>query len=265
MTLFFVPRYLLGCALGVLVFALGFAASPAFGDVTIGLTGGVPHAAIGQRKIAAAGVAVMSWAGNQTPANPLVSTLALRVGMKTALDLPALDAKYWTTLDEPWLNGVPPSFTQQQVDAIHAAGGTALTNQGWPMDTRRWPTAADLAAYPGDVLSVDSYPTAAHPYAEIGAKVALLVRASGGRPVWASLQVCSRSNFHTGLLPSAAAEWEMAKRALDAGATGIMFFGSSYKACFRSALDESSGFNWSAWLHTVAPTIARIHAYEGTP
>jgi hypothetical protein len=264
MNLLVLPRYLLGCALGVLVFAFAFAATPAWADVTIGLTGGVPHAAIGQRKIAAAGVGVMSWAGNQTPVNPLIPALSLRVGMKTALELPALNATYWTTQDEPWLNGVGPAFIQQQVDVIHAAGGTALTNQGWSMDTRRWPSVAELAAYPGDVLSVDSYPTAAHPYAEIGAKVALLHRAAGGRPVWAALQVCSRSNFATGRVPSAAAEWEMAKRALNAGATGIMFFGSSYKACFRSALDSSSGFNWSAWLHTVSPTIARIHAYEGT-
>lgn len=248
-------------ALGVLLAAVAAApAAYANTDTVIGLTGGAPPAASGQTKVYNAGVNIMSWAGNQTPVNPLIAGLQLRVGLRTGLELPALNASVWATADEPWLNHIDPSFTQQQVDVIHASGARAITNQGWPMDTRKWPTVAELAAYPGDILSVDSYPTLQHPYAEIGAKVALLKRAAGGRPVWAALQVCSRSNFATGRVPTAAQEWEMAKRALHAGAVGIMFFGSHYKACFKTALDSSSGFNWSAWMHTVQPTIARIRA-----
>jgi hypothetical protein len=254
-------RFCIGGLLGIAAFAGGFVGQAyASADTVIGLTGGAPQQATGQAKVYNAGVNIMSWAGNQTPVNPLIAGLQLRVGLKTGLELPVLNASVWATQDEPWLNGVSPSFTQQQVDVIHAAGAKALTNQGWPMDTRRWPTAAQLAAYPGDILSVDSYPTLAHPYAEIGAKVALLVKAAAGRPVWAALQVCSRSNFATGRVPTAAQEWTMASRALHAGASGIMFFGSHYKACFKTALDTTSGFNWSAWLHTVQPTIQRIRA-----
>lgn len=244
------------------ILALCFWAGEAHASATttIGVTGGAPPASSGQAKLVTAGVSVMSWAGNQTPVNLLAAGARLRVGMRTSLDVPALNASLLATADEPWLNGVDPAFTQQQVDSIHAAGLTAITNQGWSMDTRYWPTAAQLAQYAGDIVSVDSYPTLRHPYAEIGAKVALLKRAAGGRPVWAALQVCSRSNFATGRVPTAAAEWEMAKRALHAGATGIMFFGGHYKSCFKTALDRSSGFNWSAWMHTVAPTIARIRA-----
>lgn len=254
-------RFLLGGLIAWAAITIGFVGQAyASADTVIGLTGGAPPQASGQAKVYNAGVNIMSWAGNQTPVNPLIAGLQLRVGLKTGLELPVLNASVWATQDEPWLNGVDPSFTQQQVDVIHAAGAKAITNQGWPMDTRKWPTVAELAAYPGDILSVDSYPTLQHPYAEIGAKVALLVKAAAGRPVWAALQVCSRSNFATGRVPTAAQEWEMAKRALHAGAVGIMFFGSHYKACFKTPLDASSGFNWSAWMHTVQPTIARIRA-----
>lgn len=247
--------------LGV-IFALcaSSATAHASASTVVGVTGGAPPQASGQQKLVAAGVSVMSWAGNQTPVDLRVAGARLRVGLRSSLEMPAVHAGIWATADEPWINHVAPSFTRQQVDVIHAAGGTAITNQGWPMDTRLWPTVAQIAAYPGDIISVDSYPTAAHPYAEIGAKVALMHRASNGRPVWAALQVCSRSNFHTGIVPSEAREWEMAKRALHNGAVGIMFFGGHYKSCFKSALDWSSGFNWSAWMHTVAPTIARIKA-----
>lgn len=126
---------------------------------------------------------------------------------------------------------------------------------------RYWPTVAKIAAYPGDIVSVDSYPTPAYPLAEIGKKVALMHKAAHGRPVWAALQVCSTSNFHTGKVPTAATEWKMARRALDNGAHGIMFFGSSYKACFHTAEDTAAGFNWGAYRGTVLPTIHRIRAY----
>jgi len=242
---------------------LGLAAAPtAHADITIGLTGGAPQKIGGQTRVAGAGVTVMSWAGNQTPVNPLIPNLGLRVQLRTALELPALNASYWTTVDEPWWNHISPSFVQQQVDVIHAAPANpvAVTNQGWPMDKTKWPTAAELAQYPGDILSVDSYPTPGHRYAEMGAKVALMHSIANGRPVWAALQVCSRSNFATHGIPSAKDEWEMAKRALQNGATGIMFFGSGYANCFHTAKDRLSGFNWTAWYRTVLPTIRRIQA-----
>lgn len=189
--------------------------------------------------------------------------LGLRVNLRKALALPVgLTATWWATQDEPWLGHVPPAFTQRQVDMIHAAGGTAITNQGWSMNAARWPTVAQIAAYPGDIVSVDTYPTRDHPLAEMAAKVALMRNAAHGRPVWAALQVCSTSNFATGAVPSAATEWKMAKAALDAGATGIMFFGSGYSPCFQSAHDHAAQFNWTAWNRTVAPTIARIEAYR---
>ncbi len=228
---------------------------------TIGLTGGAPMKADGQTTVSTAGVRWMTWAGNQTATNPLVPMLRLRVNLRSALTLPALSASLWATRDEPWLNHVAPSFTAEQVAVIHAAGGRALTNQGWGMNHANWPTARQLAAYPGDILQVDSYPTAKHPLAEIGDKVALLHSFANGRPVWAVLQVCSRSNFATGKPPSAAREWAMAKAAIDNGATGIMFFGSGYQACFADAQDAATGFNWSAWRSTVLPTIRRIQAY----
>jgi hypothetical protein len=251
------PRHI-AAAVPVLLALTG---GTAHAGVTIGLTGGAPLDAAGQARVYDDGVRWMSWAGNQPWTNPADPRLKLRVGLRDGLTLPALQASIWATSDESWLNHVPPMFVQEQVDVIHAAGGQAITNQGWSMLRSQWPTVAEIAAYPGDIVSVDTYPTPTHPLAEMAGKVQLMHQAAHGRPVWAALQVCSRSNFQTGLAPTAATEWKMAKRALDNGAHGIMFFGSSYKACFQTPEDVASGFNWSAYRSTVLPTIQRIRAY----
>src|SRR5205823_4207702 len=113
-------------SLGAFIAFSGFAGQAyASSSTTIGLTGGAPQQAAGQTRVYNAGVSIMSWAGNQTPVNPPIAGLQLRVGLKTGLELPVLNASVWATQDEPWLNHVDPAFTQQQVDAVHAQGATA--------------------------------------------------------------------------------------------------------------------------------------------
>ncbi len=246
---------------GVLVFVVFPPSVLAARNTAIGLTGGAPTTSDGQATVAAAGVSWISWNPRQVVATPLDARLKLRVQMRRSMTVPVLaGVGGYSAVDEPILNHIPALFVRAQVLAIHAAGSVAITNQGWPYNGTA-PTVALIRSYPGDILSEDSYPTARHPFARVGPRVARMVAASKGRPVWAVLEVCSTKNFKTGAVPGPLREWKMAKAALDAGASGISFYGGGYPECFKSAQDTADGFNWTAWDNTVLPTIRRIRAY----
>lgn len=258
-------RLLLVAAGSIFAFAFGVTAqSYASTTTVIGLTGGAPLLASGQQAVMDAGVSSAAWSSQQEDAGygasqPLIAGLGLRTHLRFGTTLPAFTAALYQTQDEAWWHHDDPATTAAQVAVIHESGGTAVTNQGW--DPRHPPTLTQLRAYPGDILSVDMYPTAHYPNADVGPHVARMKSIAGGRPVWATIQICSKSNMATGIVPTAAREWKMAKAALNAGATGIFFFGGAYSQCFHTAHDRTTGFNWSAWNHTVLPTIKRIRAY----
>jgi hypothetical protein len=258
-------RNLLVAAGAIFVFSLGVTAqSYAATTTTVGLTGGAPLLATGQQAVKDAGVTYAAWSAQQEDAGfgasqPLISGLGLRFHLRFSMTLPAFSAALYQTQDEAWMGGYSPTVTAAQVAAIHAIGGVAVTNQGW--NPAHPPTLAQLRAYPGDILSVDAYPSPGYPNADIGPHVARMKAIANGRPVWATIQVCSRGNMASGVVPTAAREWKMAKAALNNGANGIFFFGGAYSQCFHTTHDRATGFNWSAWNHTILPTIKRIRAY----
>jgi len=133
-------------------------------------------------------------------------------------------------------------------------------------------TVAELGRYRGtfDVTGADiypvSYPPGTHAAATrkdiglVGDVTRRMVAASGGKPVWATLQIAWSGVLppgHVPRFPTLHDERFMAYDAIVAGARGLVFFGGHLTQVMRP-VDASAGWNWSFWEQVLRPLVAEL-------
>lgn len=182
----------------------------------------------------------------------------------------------WKGADEPLLNLLrtpalryPYCRVTSRGDPSWCAGERALdpahlwvTIQG-PRGAR-----SDFARYAAvtDVHGVNVYPvdvvSAAPDLHRVGRFTRTIASASGGAPVWATLQICAngshdeRGNY---VMPTRAQERYMLYDAILNGARAVAFYGGQLGGCW-STRDATTGWNWTFWRDVLQGLVSEISA-----
>jgi hypothetical protein len=194
----------------------------------------------------------------------------------TVKDHPGLGV--WKGVDEPALGRVPaagcvavyrrlraldPDHPVVIVEAPRARAATAGRTQ--PL------TAAAVKPYAAacDIHGVDIYPLPPGAHAGgppvntdisvVGDVTRILVRASGRRPIWTTLQIAWSGVLppHRTVFPTLQQARFMAYDAIVAGARGLFFFGGHLKPAMSPA-DREHGWNWTYWDHVQRPLLVEL-------
>jgi hypothetical protein len=132
-------------------------------------------------------------------------------------------------------------------------------------------TAAAVEPYAAacDIHGIDIYPLPPGAHAGgppvntdigvVGDVTRILVRASGGRPVWTTLQIAWSGVLppHRTVFPTLQQARFMAYDAIVSGARGLFFFGGQLKGAMNAA-DRQRGWNWTYWEHVQRPLLVEL-------
>ena len=186
----------------------------------------------------------------------------------------------WKGVDEPALGRVPPAG----LVAVHRR--IRALDPGHPLvliEAPRAPSATAGRTKPltidavkpyspaCDVHGVDIYPVSVPPgrhaggppvntdISVVGDLTQILVRASGRRPVWTTLQIAWSGVLppHPLVFPTLQQARFMAYDAIIAGARGLFFFGGHIAAAMNAA-DRKRGWNWTHWRHVQRPLLLEL-------
>ena len=186
----------------------------------------------------------------------------------------------WKGADEPALGRVPPAG----LVAVH--GRIRALDPDHPLvliEAPRAPAATAGRTVPltvdavkpyapaCDVHGVDIYPVSVPPgrhaggppvntdISVVGDMTRILVRASGRRPVWTTLQIAWSGVLppHPLIFPTLQQARFMAYDAIVAGAQGLFFFGGHITAAMTAA-DRRLGWNWTYWRHVQRPLLVEL-------
>ena len=142
--------------------------------------------------------------------------------------------------------------------------------------------AADLLPYQPafDITGADIYPIAYdHPHSDapnrdisvVGDMTKKMINASGGKPVWMTLQIAWSgvipSQQHPDTVPRFPSLPElrfMAYQAIVNGARGLAFFGGDYTQVMRPR-DALTGWNWTMWELVVRPLLVELNSATVQP
>jgi hypothetical protein len=217
---------------------------------------------------AAHGLQAWLWLGNvpnlaPTPAANDRLLTAIVNGLKGHRGLGA-----WKGIDEPAWRKSPAAGLVRAYKRIKAL------DPAHPVVIVQAPrgTVADLSRYRGtfDVTGADiypvSYPPGTHAAATkkdlglVGDVTRRMVAASGGKTVWATLQIAWSGVLppnHVPRFPTLHDERFMAYNAIVAGARGLVFFGGHLTQVMRP-VDAGAGWNWSFWEQVLRPLVAEL-------
>ncbi len=186
----------------------------------------------------------------------------------------------WKGIDEPALGRVPVEGCiavyrhLRSIDPEHPVAIIEAPRAPAPTRGRTVPlSAAAVRPYAAacDIHGVDIYPVSVPPGAHaggppvntdisvVGDMTRILARASGGKPIWTTLQIAWSGVFppHPVVFPTLQQARFMAYDAVIAGARGLFFFGGQFKQVMNPA-DRRRGWNWTYWQHVQRPLLLEL-------
>lgn len=186
----------------------------------------------------------------------------------------------WKGIDEPALSRVPVAGLTavykrlRALDPNHPVAIIEAPRVASSTPGRTAPlTAAAVEPYAAacDIHGIDIYPVSVPPGAHaggppvntdisvVGDVTGILVRASGHRPIWTTLQIAWSGVLppHPLVFPTLQQARFMAYDAIIAGARGLFFFGGQIKAAMNAA-DQKRGWNWTYWEHVQRPLLVEL-------
>ena len=182
----------------------------------------------------------------------------------------------WKGADEPLVNLLHPPKLRYAYCRVTSRGNPSWCSGERALDpahlwvTIQGPkgTRSGLARYAPvtDVHGVDVYPVRpgepAPDLHQVGRWTRMVASASGGEPVWVTLQICpnrSRDSRGVAVMPTRAQERYMLYDAILNGAQAIAFFGGDVRDCWN-AQDAAGGWNWTFWRNVLRGLVSEISA-----
>jgi hypothetical protein len=196
-------------------------------------------------------------------------------------DHPALGV--WKGIDEPANPNRPARVPAAGL--VRAYRKLRATDPDHPMAVLQAPlgSPASLAPYrPAfDITGADIYPVSYPPGKHAGGRrhdiglvgdiTRKMVQASGGKPVWMTLQVAwsgvipaEQHPHNVPRFPTLSQERFMAYQAIVNGARGLAFFGGHLTQIARPA-DAEAGWNWTFWERVLRPLLAELTSTAVAP
>lgn len=181
----------------------------------------------------------------------------------------------WKGIDEPALGGVPAAGLVrahkrlQELDPQHPLV-IVQAPRGTVAELKKYTPALDIGGV--DVYPV-GYPPGKHAatankdVSVVGDATRKLVAATGGKPVWTTLQIAWSGVLppgHVPRFPTPLEERFMAYQAIVAGARGLAFFGGHLTQVMRPA-DARAGWNWSFWETALRPLVTELSSTAVAP
>jgi hypothetical protein len=184
----------------------------------------------------------------------------------------------WKGVDEPALGRVPSAgcvavyHRLRALDPDHPVVIIEAPRAPAPTPGHTEPlTAAAVEPYAAacDIHGIDIYPLPPGAHAGgppvntdisvVGDVTRILVRASGGRPIWTTLQIAWSGVLppHPTVFPTLQQARFMAYDAIVSGARGLFFFGGQLKGAMNAA-DRQRGWNWTYWERVQRPLLAEL-------